>query len=89
MNVEVGRDLYDIPGAGLPVVRQVDVVLVVEEGQGHLVPGEGPGPELHDAGLLVEREVRHVYRARRLKQRIYETKEKRKNLSINIRIRVR
>ena len=69
MNVEVRGDLYDVPGAGLPVVGEVHVVLVVEEGEGDLVPRERPRAELHDAGLLVEREVGHVYRTGRLKQR--------------------
>ena len=65
--IEVGWYFDNVPGPGLPVVGQIDVVLVVEEGQGHLVPGEGPRAELHDAGLLVEREVGHVNRTRGLK----------------------
>ena len=36
MDVEVGWDLDDVPGAALPVVRQVHVPLVVEQGKGHL-----------------------------------------------------
>ena len=36
------------------------MVLVVEETEADLVASEGPGAELHDAGLLVEGEVRHV-----------------------------
>ena len=60
MNVQVGGHLDDVPGAGLPVVGEVHVVLVVEQTEADLVPGEGPGAELHDAGLLVEGEVRHV-----------------------------
>ena len=60
MNVQVGGHLDDVPGPGLPVVGEVHVVLVVEETEADLVAGEGPGAELHDAGLLVEGEVRHV-----------------------------
>ena len=66
MNVQVGGHLDDVPGAGLPVVGEVHVVLVVEQAEADLVAGEGPGPELHDAGLLVKGEVRHVNRARGL-----------------------
>ena len=66
MDIEVGRHFYDVPGAGLPVVGEVHVVLVVEQAEADLVAGEGPGPELHDAGLLVKGEVRHVNRARGL-----------------------
>ena len=66
MNVQVGGHLDNVPGARLPVVREVHVVLVVEETEADLVAGEGPGPELHDAGLLVKGEVRHVNRARGL-----------------------
>ena len=36
------------------------MVLVVEEAEADLVPSEGPGAELHDAGLLVEGEVGDV-----------------------------
>ena len=68
MDIEVCRHFYDVPGAGLPVVGEVHVVLVVEEGEGDLVSRERPRAELHDAGLLVEREVGHVYRTGRLKQ---------------------
>ena len=60
MNVQIGGHLDDVPGAGLPVVGEVHVVLVVEEAEADLVPGEGPGAELHDAGLLVEGEIGHV-----------------------------
>ena len=73
MNVQVGWHLDDVPGPGLPVVGEVHVVLVVEQTQADLVAGEGPGAELHDAGLLVEGEVRHVNCAGGLK-RIYRVK---------------
>ena len=66
MNVQVGGHLDDVPGPGLPVVGEVHVVLVVEQTEADLVAGEGPGAELHDAGLLVKGEVRHVNRARGL-----------------------
>ena len=36
MDVEVSRHLNDVPCAGLPVVRQVHMVLVVEQTQRHL-----------------------------------------------------
>ena len=36
------------------------MVLVVEQTEADLVPGEGPGSELHDTGLLVEGEVGDV-----------------------------
>ena len=45
------------------------MVLVVEQAEADLVPGEGPGAELHDAGLLVKREVRHINCAGGLKQK--------------------
>ena len=44
------------------------MVLVVEETEADLVPSEGPGAELHDAGLLVEGEVGDVYGAGGLKR---------------------
>ena len=69
MDIEVCRHLYDVPCAGLPIVGEVHVVLVVEQAQADLVSGECPGPELHDAGLLVKRKVRHVYCAGRLKNK--------------------
>ena len=69
MDIEVRRHLYDVPCAGLPIVGEVHVVLVVEQAQADLVSGECPGPELHDAGLLVKRKVRHVYCAGRLKNK--------------------
>ena len=36
MNVEVSRNFDDVPGAGLPVIRQVHVVLVVVQRQADL-----------------------------------------------------
>ena len=69
MDIEVCRHFYDVPCARLPIVGEVHVVLVVEQTQANLVSGEGPGPELHDTGLLVKREVRHVYCAGRLKNK--------------------
>ena len=48
------------------------MVLVVEEGERDLVSSEGPGPKLHDAGLLVKREVCHVDSAGRLKTKLLE-----------------
>ena len=60
VNVQVGWHLDDVPGPGLPVVGEVHVVLVVEQTEADLVAGEGPGAELHDAGLLVEGEIGHV-----------------------------
>ncbi len=65
----VEAHLYDVPRARLPVVRQVYVVLVVVEREGDLVTSESPRAELHDARLLVEREVGHVYRAGALEER--------------------
>ena len=49
------------------------MVLVVEETEADLVPGEGPGAELHDAGLLVEGEVRHVNCAGGLQRETFKT----------------
>ena len=69
MDIEVGRHFYDVPGAGLPVVGEVHVVLVVEQAQADLVPSEGPRPELHNAGLLVEGEVSDVNCAGGLQER--------------------
>ena len=34
----------------------------------NLVPSECPGAKLHNAGLLVEREVGHIYRTGRLQK---------------------
>ena len=34
----------------------------------NLVPSECPGAKLHNAGLLVEREVGHIYRTGRLQE---------------------
>ena len=75
MDIEVCRHFYDVPGARLPIVGEVHVVLVVEQAEADLVSGEGPWPELHDAGLLIEGEVCHVDCARGLKT---------KNMSCNI-----
>ena len=36
VDIEIGWNLYDVPGARLPVVRQVDMVLVVEKTQWNL-----------------------------------------------------
>ena len=68
MDIEVCRHFYDVPCARLPIVGEVHVVLVVEQAQADLVSGKGPGPKLHDTGLLVKREVRDVYCAGRLKK---------------------
>ena len=72
MNVEVSWNFNDVPGSRFPIVWQIHVVLVVKEGEGDLVPSEGPGPELHDAGLLVKREVCYVDGAGRLKTKLFE-----------------
>ena len=79
-HVEVGRHLDNVPGAGLPVVRQVHVVLVVVQGERDLIAGEGPGPKLHDARLLVEREVRHINGAGALKKEKIEIEIGNQNL---------
>ena len=84
MNVQIGGHLDDVPGAGLPVVGEVHVVLVVEEAEADLVPGEGPGAELHDAGLLVEGEVRHVNCAGGLQRESFKTDILGKNLSCQL-----
>lgn len=31
VDIEIGRDLYDVPCSGLPVVGEVNMVLVVEK----------------------------------------------------------
>ena len=67
MDIEVCRHFYDVPCARLPIVGEVHVVLVVEQAEADLIAGEGPRTKLHDASLLVKREVRHVYCAGRLK----------------------
>ena len=84
VDIEIGWNLYDVPGARLPVVREVHVVLVVEETEADLVPGEGPGAELHDAGLLVEGEVRHVNCAGGLQRESFKTDILGKNLSCQL-----
>ena len=84
VNVQVGGHLDDVPGARLPVVGEVHVVLVVEETEADLVPGEGPGAELHDAGLLVEGEVRHVNCAGGLQRESFKTDILGKNLSCQL-----
>lgn len=66
VHVALPRHLDNVPSAGLPVIRQVDVVLVQVEIQRHLVAVERPGAEFKQTRLLVEREVRHVDRARTL-----------------------
>ena len=63
VDVEERRDVDDVPGTALPVIRQIDEILVVVEGEGYLVAIERPRAEFHDAGLLIEREVRDVDRA--------------------------
>jgi hypothetical protein len=55
--------------------------LIVEEGEWDLVPRERPRAELHDAGLLIEREVRHVYRTRGLQIKYLELKRVQKRLN--------
>ena len=84
VDIEIGWNLYDVPGARLPVVREVHVVLVVEETEADLVAGEGPGAELHDAGLLVEGEVRHVNCAGGLQRESFKTDILGKNLSCQL-----
>lgn len=42
MDIEVCRHFYDVPGARLPIVGEVHVVLVVEQAEADLVSGEGP-----------------------------------------------
>ena len=84
VNVQVGGHLDNVPGARLPVVGEVHVVLVVEETEADLVPGEGPGAELHDAGLLVEGEVRHVNCAGGLQRESFKTDILGKNLSCQL-----
>ena len=84
MDIEVGRHFYDVPGAGLPVVGEVHVVLVVEQAEADLVAGEGPVPELHDAGLLVKGEVRHVNRARGLQWKSVSKIDRDRNLQRQI-----
>ena len=37
----------------------------------NLVPSECPGAKLHNAGLLVEREVGHIYRTGRLQKIVF------------------
>ena len=37
VDIEIGWNLYDVPGARLPVVRQVHIVLVIVQGQAHLI----------------------------------------------------
>ena len=76
MDIEVCRHFYDVPCARLPIVGEVHVVLVVEQAQADLISGERPRPKLHDASLLVKREVRHVYCAGRLKNRNYDNSVK-------------
>lgn len=66
IGVEIRRHADNIPRAALPIIRQIDKVLVVVEREGDLITIEGPWTELHDACLLVEREVRDVDRARAL-----------------------
>lgn len=63
VHVEVGGHLDDVPGTGFPVIGKIHKVLVIVEGKGHLIAVEGPRAELHDACLLVEREVGDVDRA--------------------------
>ena len=36
VDIEISRDLYDVPGSRLPIVGEVDVVLVVEKTQRNL-----------------------------------------------------
>jgi len=60
VDVQIGRHLYNVPGARLPVIRQIHKVLVVVQGQRHLVSIKGPRSELHDAGLLIEGEVGNI-----------------------------
>lgn len=52
--------LHNIPGARLPVIGEVDEILIVIEGEGHLVSVEGPRTEFHETRLLIEGEVRDV-----------------------------
>ena len=33
VDIEISRDLYDVPGSRLPIVGEVNVVLVVEKTQ--------------------------------------------------------
>lgn len=66
VSVKVCRNTDDVPCAALPVVGQIDKVLVVIQREGDLVAVKGPRTEFHNAGLLVEGEVCHVDRARAL-----------------------
>lgn len=66
VSVKIRRYADDVPRAALPVVGQIDEVLVVVKREWDLIAVEGPRAEFHDAGLLIEGEVRHVDRARAL-----------------------
>ena len=59
----VGRNVDYVPGAALPIVGQIDEVLVVVQSQGHLVAVERPGAEFHLAALIVKGEPGNVYLA--------------------------
>lgn len=63
VDVQVSWNIDDIPGTTLPVIGQVHEIFVIVQGQRDLVAVEGPGPEFHDASLLIEGKVRDVDRA--------------------------
>ena len=84
MHVQVGRHLNDVPRAGLPVVRQVHIVLVIVQGQAHLITGEGPRPEFHNTRLLIEGKVSDIYCTGALKEKKADKDERKKIIVIQV-----
>lgn len=66
VRVEIRRHTDNVPCAALPIIRQIDEVLVVVECERDLIAVEGPRTKLHNARLLIEGEVCDVDRARAL-----------------------
>ncbi|GFV88407.1 hypothetical protein TNCV_1242201 [Trichonephila clavipes] len=66
IDVEKSWHLYYIPCATLPIVGEVDPIVVVVKFERDLVAVKCPRTELHHALLLIEGEVRDVDAARAL-----------------------
>lgn len=66
VDVEIRRHTDDVPCTALPIIGQIDEVLIVIEREGDLVAVESPRAELHDACLLIEGEICYIDCARAL-----------------------
>lgn len=66
VDIEIRWHADNVPCAALPIVRQIDKVLIVVQRERDLVAIESPWAELHNTCLLIKREICYIDRARAL-----------------------